>query len=167
LHPFGFGDFGGLSAIVARDPDAAVESAGGSGGAAPAPEGIKGGTSAGFSAGAGRDGSSAVEAGVGVFSSQTSSMRQPLNRLLTIIVSPCSWRFCGLSGRKSEACYRAHAIRRQVVASYDFPMLILTALKRLLDRRVCPNTARNTGPKWDGPRFLPPPIHCDRLGASR
>jgi hypothetical protein len=52
-------------------------------------------------------------------------------------------RFCGLSGRKSEACYRAHAIRRQVVASYDFPMLILTALKRLLDQRVCPNTGRS------------------------
>jgi hypothetical protein len=62
-------------------------------------------------------------------------------------------RFCGLSGRKSEACYRAHAIRRQVVASYDFPMLILTALKRLLDRRVCPNTARNTGRSGMGRQF--------------
>ena len=62
-------------------------------------------------------------------------------------------RFCGLSGRKSEACYRAHAIGRQVIASYDFPMLILTALKRLLDRRVCPNTARNTGRSGDGRRF--------------
>ena len=51
--------------------------------------------------------------------------------------------FVVLSGRKSEACYRAHAIRRQVVASYDFPMLILTALKRLLDQRVCPNTGRS------------------------
>jgi len=43
-------------------------------------------------------------------------------------------------------------------ASYDFPMLILTALKRLLDRRVCPNTARNTGRSGDGP-----PIFYHRL----
>jgi hypothetical protein len=32
-------------------------------------------------------------------------------------------------------------------------MLILTALKRLLDRRVCPNTARNTGRSGMGRRF--------------
>jgi hypothetical protein len=67
--------------------------------------------------------------------------------------------------RRSPAVLR---IRRQVVASYDFPMLILTALKRLLDRRVCPNTRPQHRPKWDGPPiFLPSPIHCDRLGASR
>src|ERR1700704_4984611 len=52
------------------------------------PRGAEGGTSAGFSAAPGRDGSSAVGGGVGFFSSQTFSMRQPLNRLFTMIASP-------------------------------------------------------------------------------
>jgi hypothetical protein len=68
--------------------------------------------------------------------------------------APClCWAVLWSVRRKSEACYRAHAIGRQVIASYDFPMLILTALKRLLDRRVCPNTARNTGRSGMGRRF--------------
>ena len=49
-------------------------------------------------------------------------------------------------------------------SSPPFPMLILTALKRLLDQRVCPNTGRS----GMGRRFsYHLPIHCDRLGASR